>query len=78
MKKAGLVLAATAALALSSFASAQPARADAGVTIAVVGAVGWGWCHLTYGQPRKTPLCAWHDTWHAHWHPAPKAPAKKK
>jgi hypothetical protein len=55
--------------------SAQPARADGGATIAIVGAVGWGWCHMTYGQPRQTPLCAWHDHWHAAWHPA-MAPKK--
>ena len=74
MKKTGFILAAAAALALSSLVSTQPARADAGATIAVVGAVGWGWCHLTYGQPRATPLCAWHDHWHATWH-AQNAPA---
>jgi hypothetical protein len=78
MKRAGFVLAAVSALALGSLVSAQPARADAGATIAVVGAVGWGWCHITYGQPRMTPLCAWHDAAHAAWHPAPPAPAKKK
>ena len=75
MKRAGFILAAVSALALTSLVSAQPARADAGVTIAVVGAVGWGYCHMTYGQARKTPLCAWHDTWHQSWH---AAPAKKK
>ena len=77
MKKASLVLATVSALALGSLMSAQPARADAGATILVVGAVGWGWCHMTYGQPRQTPLCAWHDHWHATWH-AQAAPAKKK
>ncbi|MCC6946725.1 MAG: hypothetical protein IT539_03075 [Bradyrhizobiaceae bacterium] len=77
MKKFGLVLAAVSALALGSLVSAQPARADAGATIAIVGGLGWGYCHITYGQPRQTPLCAWHDYWHAQWHPAP-APAPKK
>jgi hypothetical protein len=77
MKKAGFVLAAVSALALSSLVSAQSARADAGATIAIAAAAGWGWCHITYGQPRATPLCAWHDATHAAWHPAP-APAKKK
>ncbi len=74
MKKTGILLAAVSAVALSSLASVQPARADAGVTIAVVGALGWGYCHVTYGQPRMTPLCAWHDHWHAAWH-ARYAPA---
>lgn len=74
MKKAGLVLAAVSALALSALVSAQPARADAGATVAVVGALGWGYCHMTYGQARQTPLCAWHDHWHAAWH----AKSKKK
>jgi hypothetical protein len=76
MKKLGFVLATVSALALGSLMSAQPARADGGATIAIVGAVGWGWCHMTYGQPRQTPLCAWHDHWHASWHPA-MAPKKK-
>lgn len=75
MKKAGILLAAVSALALGSLVSAQPARADAGATIAIVGGVGWAYCHVTYGQPRATPLCAWHDYWHAQWH---AAPAKKK
>lgn len=75
MKKVGLVLAAVSALALTSLSSIQPARADAGATVAVVGVVGWGWCHITYGQPRATPLCAWHDHWHAHWHGHHAAPA---
>jgi hypothetical protein len=78
MKTAGLVLAAVSALALGSLISAQPARADAGATIAVVGGLGWGYCHLTYGQPRQTPLCAVHDYWHAQVYPAPKAAPKKK
>jgi hypothetical protein len=68
MRKVGFVLAAVSALALGSLLSAQQARADAGATIAVVGAVGWGYCHITYGQPRTTPLCSWHDHWHARWH----------
>lgn len=72
MKKVGFVLATVSALALGSLMSAQSARADAGATIAVVGALGWGYCHITYGQPRKTPACAWHDYWHAHWHGAQK------
>ena len=76
MKKASLVLATVSALALGSLMSAQPARADAGATLLIAGSVGWGWCHLTYGQPRKTPLCAWHDHWHAQWHPT-VAPKKK-
>jgi hypothetical protein len=75
MKKVGFVLAAVSAVALGSLVSAQPARADAGATLLIVGGVGWGYCHVTYGQPRKTPLCAWHDQWHAQWH---AAPAKKK
>jgi hypothetical protein len=75
MKKVGFVLAAVSALALGSLVSAQPARADGGATLLVVGGVGWGYCHITYGQARKTPLCAWHDQWHAQWH---AAPAKKK
>jgi hypothetical protein len=81
MRKFGFVLAAVSALAIGSLWSASPARADAGATILVVGGVGWGWCHLTYGQPRQTPLCAWHDQAHAYWHPAPPPPppaAKKK
>jgi len=77
MRKVGLILAAVSALALSSTLSAQPARADAGATIAVVGALGWGYCHITYGQPRKTPACAWHDAWHAQWHAA-HAPKGKR
>jgi hypothetical protein len=76
MKKVGLVLAAVSALALGSMLSAQPARADAGATILVIGGLGWGYCHITYGQPRTTPLCAWHDQWHASWHAA-QAPKKK-
>ena len=76
MKKFGLVLAAVSALALGSLVSAQPARAGAGATIAIVGGLGWGYCHVTYGQPRQTPLCTWHDYWHAQYHPAP-APKKK-
>ena len=76
MKKIAFALAAVAALALGSLISAQSARADAGATLLVAGGVGWGWCHITYGQPRQTPLCAWHDQWHASWHPAP-APRKK-
>jgi hypothetical protein len=63
MKKFGLVLAAVAALALGSMTASQPAKADGG-TILVVGGLGWGYCHVTYGQKRKTPLCAWHDAWH--------------
>lgn len=78
MKKASLVLATAAALALGSLMSAQPARADAGATIAIVGAVGWGWCHMTYGQPRMTPLCAWHDHWHASWHARHAPPPRGK
>ena len=77
MRKFGFVLAAVSALALGSLLSAQPARADAGGTLLVLGGLGWGYCHITYGQPRKTPGCLWHDHWHAAWHPAP-APAKKK
>jgi hypothetical protein len=76
MKKLGFVLATVSALALGSLISAQPARADGGTTLLVAGGLGWGYCHITYGQPRKTPLCLWHDTWHARWHPAP-APKKK-
>jgi hypothetical protein len=72
MKKFGFVLAAVSALALGSLLSAQSARADAGGTVLVVGGLGWGYCHMTYGQPRQTPLCMWHDQWHASWHPAPK------
>jgi len=49
MKKTGIILAAVSALALGSLVSAQPARADAGATIAIVAVGGWGWCHLTYG-----------------------------
>jgi len=75
MRKFGLVLAAVSALALGSLVSAQPARADAGATIAIVGGLGWGYCHITYGQPRQTPLCAFHDYWHARWHAA-QAPKK--
>jgi hypothetical protein len=78
MKKASLVLTTAAALALGSLLSAQPARADAGATIAIVGAVGWGWCHITYGQPRMTPLCAWHDHWHASWHARYAPPPRGK
>ncbi|HEY7457876.1 MAG TPA: hypothetical protein VH765_03905 [Xanthobacteraceae bacterium] len=77
MRKFGFVLAAVSALALGSLLSAQPARADAGATLLVLGGLGWGYCHITYGQPRATPACLWHDHWHAAWHPAP-APAKKK
>ena len=75
MKKLGLVLAAVSALALTSLSSVEPARADPG-TIAVVGVVGWGWCHITYGRPRATPLCAWHDHWHATWHAQHAAPRR--
>jgi hypothetical protein len=80
MRKFVFVLAAVSALALGSLWSASPTRADAGATIAIVGGLGWGWCHITYGQPRATPLCAWHDAWHARWYPAPPPPpaAKKK
>jgi hypothetical protein len=80
MKKTGIILAAVSALAFGSLVLAQPARADGGATIAVIAVGGWGWCHLTYGQPRMTPLCAWHDHWHATWHAqhAPVAAPKKK
>jgi hypothetical protein len=78
MKKIGFVLATVSALALGSLLSAQPARADAGATLLIAGTVGWGWCHLTYGQPRATPLCAWHDHWHASWHARYAPPPRGK
>ena len=77
MKKVGLVLAAVSALTLASLSSVEPARAEPG-TILAVGAVGWGWCHITYGQPRATPLCAWHDHWHATWHARHAGPAPRR
>jgi hypothetical protein len=65
MKKTTLVLATVAALALGSMLSPQQARSDAGVTLLVLGGLGWGWCYITYGKKRVTPLCAWHDHWRA-------------
>jgi hypothetical protein len=62
MKKFGLVLAAVAALALASMTTSQPAKAVEPLLVA--GGLGWGYCHVTYGQKRKTPFCAWHDAWH--------------
>ncbi len=61
MKK--LVIAAIAALAIGTFSASTPAKADGG-TLLAVGGLGWGYCHVTYGQKRATPLCWWHDEWH--------------
>jgi hypothetical protein len=66
MKKLGLVLAAVAAIAFGSTTATQPAKADGG-TLLVVGALGWGYCHVTYKKKRNNPWCAWHDAWHRAW-----------
>jgi hypothetical protein len=77
MRKFGFILAAVSAVALGSLWISQPARADAGATIAIAGTLGWGWCHVTYGQARKTPLCFWHDYWHERLNPPAKKGKKK-
>lgn len=64
MKKLALVLTAVAALALGSFTTSKPANAVEPLLVA--GGLGWGYCHVTYKKniKRKTPFCAWHDSWH--------------
>ncbi len=69
MKKLGLVLAAVAVIAFGSTSATQPAKADGGTTLLVLGGLGWGYCHVTYSKKRKpaNPWCAWHDAWHKAW-----------
>ena len=76
MRKLSLAIAMALALAFSALPT-QPARADAGATIAVISIGGWAWCHVTYGQARATGLCWWHDSWHQQVHGTPAKKGKK-
>jgi hypothetical protein len=76
MRKLSLAIATVLALAFSALPT-QPARADAGATIAIIAVGSWGWCHLTYGQARQTGLCWWHDSYHQRVYGTPAKKGKK-